>query len=324
MKKFFAYVAAGFLFVASCTENELVEGENTPVTSDAVTRACASMEVLEAQLQADPKLQQRMESIESHIRTAISSGRLNSQGKIEIPVVVNVIYRTSSENISSLQIQSQIDVLNEDFNATNADVSNTPSLFTGLVADVDVQFVLVDVKRKFSKKKSWQTNDAMKYSSYGGINATNPTEYLNMWVVNKMTSGGSTILGYAQFPGGNPATDGIVVGHNFFGRVGRVSAPFNKGRTATHEVGHWMNLRHIWGDATCGTDYVDDTPQHNTYNFGCPTYPDRSTCAGTPVEMTMNYMDYTDDACMYMFSVGQKERASSIFLAGGPRATFGD
>lgn len=324
MKKFLAYLAAGSLFIGSCTENELSEGQNNILSPDVSTRMCAAMEVLEAQLNADPKLRLRMESIESHTREVIASGRLNSQGQIEIPVVVNVIYRTSAENISNLQIQSQIDVLNEDFNATNTDVTSTPSLFAGSVADIDVQFVLVDVKRKHSNKKSWSTNDAMKYSSKGGIDATNPTENLNMWVVNKLTSGGSTILGYAQFPGGDPATDGVVIGHNFFGRVGRVSAPFDKGRTATHEVGHWMNLRHIWGDATCGTDHVSDTPQHNTYNFGCPSYPHRSTCSGTPVEMTMNYMDYTDDACMFMFTEGQKSRAVSTFVAGGPRASFAD
>lgn len=324
MRKFFAYLAAGCLFIGSCTEKELSEGENSMMSPDVTSRMCASMEVLEAQLNADPKLRLRMESVESHTRQVIASGRLNTQGQIEIPVVVNVIYRTSSENISNAQIQSQIDVLNEDFNATNTDVSNTPSLFSGVVADIDVQFVLLAVNRKYSKKKSWSTNDAMKFSRYGGIDATNPTEYLNMWVVNKMTSGGSTILGYAQFPGGNPATDGVVIGHNFFGRVGKLSPPFHKGRTATHEVGHWVNLRHIWGDATCGTDYVGDTPQHNTYNFGCPSYPHRSTCSGSPVEMTMNYMDYTDDACMYMFTDGQKDRALAIFVSGGPRATFAD
>ena len=324
MRKFFAYLAAGSLFLGSCTEKELLEGESNLMSSDVTTRMCASMEVLEAQLNADPKLQLRMESIESHTRNVIASGRLNSLGQIEIPVVVNVLYRTSSENISSAQIQSQIDVLNEDFNATNGDVSKTPSVFSGSVADLDVQFVLVAVKRKYSKKRSWNTNDAMKYDQYGGISATNPTEYLNMWVVNKMTSGGSTILGYAQFPGGNPATDGVVIGHNFFGRAGRLSPPFDKGRTATHEVGHWMNLRHIWGDATCGTDYVGDTPQHNTYNFGCPSYPQRSTCSGSPVEMTMNYMDYTDDACMYMFTAGQKNRALATFVSEGPRASYAD
>ncbi|MEZ5053960.1 MAG: M43 family zinc metalloprotease [Chitinophagales bacterium] len=106
------------------------------------------------------------------------------------------------------------------------------------------------------------------------------------------------------------------------GRVGTATAPFNKGRTATHEVGHWLNLRHIWGDATCGSDLVSDTPTHNTANYGCPAAGHKSTCSGTPVEMWMNYMDYTDDACMYMFSNGQKSRILATFASGGPRASF--
>jgi hypothetical protein len=323
MKKLFAYLLGGTLFIASCTEDQ-VSNETASQNSETFSRMCASMEVLDAQLKADPTLRSRMEDIESNSRRAISSGRLNALGKIEIPVVVNVIYRTAAENISDAQIQSQIDVLNEDFHATNADVTKTPAIFSGLVANIDVQFVLVAINRKSSTKRSWSVNDAMKKSSQGGINPTNPTENLNIWIVNRMTSGGSTILGYAQFPGGPASTDGVVIGYNFFGRVGTLSPPFDKGRTATHEVGHWMNLRHIWGDATCGNDLVSDTPQHNTANYGCPSSSHRSTCSGTPIEMTMNYMDYTDDACMYMFSTGQKQRALSIFASGGPRASFGD
>jgi hypothetical protein len=133
---------------------------------------------------------------------------------------------------------------------------------------------------------------------------------------------GGGILGYAQFPGGSSATDGVVIDDNAFGKTGTVSYPYDKGRTATHEVGHWMNLRHIWGDANCGSDLVGDTPSHNTANYGCPSYPHRSTCSGTPVEMTMNYMDYTDDACMYMFSVGQRTRMLAVFSSGGPRNSF--
>jgi len=327
MKKILSYLAAGSLFFGACSDQDLIEKEEVVPTSpsaEVYSRMCATMEVLEAQLAANPGLQDRMMAIENHTSRAIASGRLNAQGKIEIPVVVNVIYRTTAENISDAQIQSQIDVLNEDFNATNADVTLTPSMFQGAVADMDLQFVLVGINRKKSTKKSWGTNDAMKKSSQGGINPTNPTEYLNIWVVNKMTSGRSTILGYAQFPGGSPSTDGVVIGYNFFGRTGTLSAPFNKGRTATHEVGHWLNLRHIWGDATCGNDFVSDTPSHNAYNYGCPSFPHYSTCAGSPVEMTMNYMDYVDDACMYMFTAGQKQRTAAIFASGGPRASFAD
>ena len=137
-----------------------------------------------------------------------------------------------------------------------------------------------------------------------------------------MTYFGRTLLGYAQFPGGPAAKDGVVLVYKYTGRTGTVASPYNKGRTATHEVGHWMNLYHIWGDATCGTDEVGDTPQHNTSNGGCPTFPHYSTCTGTPVEMTMNYMDYTYDACMYMFTAGQKSRMQAVFASGGPRASF--
>lgn len=114
----------------------------------------------------------------------------------------------------------------------------------------------------------------------------------------------------------------VVLDDNATGNTGTVSAPYNKGRTATHEVGHWLNLRHICGDGTCATDYVDDTPIHNAANYACPTYPHKSTCTGTSTEMTMNYMDYTDDACMYMFTLGQKKRMKDVFLAGGQRNIF--
>ena len=158
----------------------------------------------------------------------------------------------------------------------------------------------------------------MKKTSTGGLNPTSPTTKLNLWVC---TIGGG-ILGYAQFPGGSSATDGVVIDSRYLGDTGTATAPFNKGRTATHEVGHWMNLRHIWGDTTCGTDYVNDTPTHNTANYGIPSYPHYSTCSGNPIEMTMNYMDYTDDAGMYMFSNDQKSRMLAIFSAGGPRVSF--
>src|SRR5205085_4332233 len=108
-----------------------------------------------------------------------------------------------------------------------------------------------------------------------------------------------------------------------FGRTGTVEAPYDKGRTATHEIGHYFNLRHIWGDSNCGNDLVDDTPIHNTYNFGCPSFPDNSSCGGTvhPM-MTMNYMDYTDDPCMFMFTNGQKTRMQATYAVGGPRASM--
>ncbi|MDW8850934.1 zinc metalloprotease [Flavobacterium sp. MMLR14_040] len=315
MKKvFLSAVTALLLF--SCQNDQTESGDSN--VSAIAHRGCATQEVLEAQLKADPTLAIRMNEIEAFTNTALLTGKLVN-GKVQIPVVVNVLYRTTAENISNAQIQTQIDVLNKDFNALNSDYGSVPTLFAGVKANVGISFVLDQVIRKSTTKTSWGTNDAMKKTAQGGLAPTSPTTKLNLW---SCTIGGG-ILGYAQFPGGSSATDGVVIDSKYFGLSGSANAPYNLGRTGTHEVGHWMNLRHIWGDATCGSDLVSDTPTHNTANYGVPAYPHYSTCSGTPVEMTMNYMDYTDDNAMYMFSNGQKSRMAAIFVTGGPRAAFG-
>lgn len=287
-------------------------------TSVIAHRGCASQEVLEAQLLTDPTLAIRMNQIESFTQNAIATHRLSETGKIIIPVVVNVLYNTDAENISEAQIQSQIDVLNKDFTAKNSDFKTIPDEFAARAANVDITFELAEIVRKSTTRTSWGFKDEMKKSKYGGINPTSPSTTLNIWACKI----GSGILGYAQFPGGNPATDGVVIDSFFFGLSSAQSYPYNLGRTATHEVGHWMNLRHIWGDHSCGNDLVDDTPVHKTYNFGVPDYPYVSLCLPTHNEMTMNYMDYTDDRGMYMFTNGQKERMTTLFLAHGVRSSF--
>lgn len=307
--------AAAFLMLFSC-QNE--ETPTVPSTDAIVQRGCASQEVLEAQLKADPTLALRMDQIEAFTQKAILTNRLVN-GKVVIPVVVNVLYRTAAENISAAQIQSQIDVLNKDFTATNSDFRNIPAEFAGVAANVDITFELTNIVRKSTTKTSWGTRDAMKNSKKGGINPTSPTTTLNIWACKI----GNGILGYAQFPGGSLATDGVVIDSFYFGLSSSGSYPYNLGRTASHEVGHWMNLRHIWGDASCGNDLVNDTPIHKTANYGAPTYPYISTCLPTHAEMTMNYMDYTDDRGMYMFTNGQKTRMSALFVSGGARAGFG-
>lgn len=311
--------AVSLLLLISCSNDETSSSTNLSTTTSGHEhhRGCASHEVLEQQLRENPELAAKMQEIERFTQNAITNGRLVN-GKIEIPVVVNVLYKTTAENISLTQIQSQIDVLNKDFNALNSDFNQVPTTFSGVKANVGISFVLDAVYRKSTTKTSWGTRDAMKKTNQGGIAPTSPTTKLNLWVC---TIGGG-ILGYAQFPGGSSATDGVVIDSKYFGTTGTATAPFNKGRTATHEVGHWMNLRHIWGDATCGSDLVNDTPTHNTANYGMPVFPHYSTCTGTPIEMTMNYMDYTDDAGMYMFSNGQKSRMLAIFASGGSRFSF--
>ena len=311
------------LLAVSCQKKIASEPQASEIIEESTMRHCGTQEVLDRQLQEDPGLRQRMADIERFTQNAIETGRLVN-GVIEIPVVVNVVYNTAAQNISDAQIASQITVLNEDYNNTNADGANTPAEWNGLRANYGIRFVLDRVIRKSSNKKSWGTNDAVKKSSQGGIDPTEPTTKLNMWVCNL----GQSLLGYAQFPGGPAATDGVVILYSSFGSIkksaGTYIANYNLGRTATHEVGHWLNLRHIWGDATCGSDLVDDTPTAQTSNGGCPAYPKKSACTtgGTHNEMTMNYMDYVYDACMYMFTNGQKARSMAIFTSGGPRAAF--
>jgi hypothetical protein len=291
------------------------------------------MENLSAQMAADPNLAQRLAAIEAQTRDFAAQGPTaqRTTAVITIPVVVHVIYNTTAQNISDAQIQSQIAVLNEDFRRLNADRTNTPSAFTGVAADVGIEFVLAKrdpngnattgITRTQTSKTGWDSNldnDKMKYTSQGGKDAWPAGKYLNIWTVRFTDN----TLGYAQFPGGAAATDGVVIGYNFFGRTGTITAPFDKGRTATHEVGHWLNLRHIWGDASCGNDFVTDTPTQQTSNTGCPAFP-RRTCGNTTSgDMFMNYMDYTDDGCMNLFSTGQSTRMNALFASGGARASL--
>lgn len=321
-------------FGASCSDSPINEFDNTsnlPPLSAANTRMfgqmqrqCATMDVLNAQLQEDPAMRSRMDDIEKTTQKVLANSSINSIGiapVINIPVVVNVLYRTSQENISLAQIQSQIDVLNEDFGGTNTDLKKTPKPFKPLIGNMKIRFTLVAINRKITDKTEWGYYDAIKKPNKGGIAATDPSRNLNIWVGNI----GGGILGYAQFPGGKLATDGIVVGPNFFGRVGYLSSPFDQGRTATHEVGHWLNLYHIWGDdgnACWGSDLVADTPNAASENYGCPSFPSISCSNGPNGDLWMNFMDYTDDACMFMFSAGQTERARAVFAYGGPRYTF--
>jgi hypothetical protein len=231
------------------------------------------MVVLNRQLLENPGLYQKMYAIEEHTRRAIAAkkpsgtpgggngGGGNGGGggggpviydlPVTIPVVVNII-ELNPNDVTQSQIDTQIDILNEDYGNKNPNTSGAPTEFASLVANVNITFDLKTVNRKTSSIINWSPNNSMKYGSEGII-ATDPTENLNIWVVNNMTSGSSTILGYAQFPGGTTATDGIVLGKNFFGEVpnGPFGGVYGDGRTATHEVGHWLNLRHIWGDGRC-------------------------------------------------------------------------
>ena len=287
--------------------------------ANAQQRNCGTMQHLDEIRQRDPGVDNRMDVENLDIKNWISNNKSSSKSMpnlITIPVVVHVIYKNSSQNISDAQIFSQIDILNEDFRMNNSDASSVPSAFAGVAADCEIEFCLAvrdpngnvttGITRTYTTTSSFSGYTSMKYSSTGGQDAWNTSDYLNIWVCN-LASG---LLGFATFPGGNSSTDGVVCDYAYFGNTGTATSPYDLGRTATHEVGHWLNLYHIWGDSYCGNDYVSDTPKHEESNYGCPSYPHASSCLGTGSsgEMFMNYMDYTNDACMFMFSAGQKNR----------------
>ena len=294
----------------------------------AQERNCASMESLEKRMALDPSLQQKMVDINDYTQQKILSnqGAKVSGEIITIPVVVHVIYSNNNENISDAQVQSQIDVINEDFRRTNSDADNKWSV----AADTQIEFALATIDpngnstngitRKSSTRTEWGTNDAMKSTSQGGVSPWNASEYLNMWVCNI----GGGILGYAQFPGGSASTDGVVMSPQYFGSSDKgnnffLAAPFDKGRTTTHEIGHFLNLRHIWGDGGCNVDdFVSDTPQSDASNGGCNV--GHVSCGSE--DMVENYMDYSDDACINLFTQGQKDRMRAVLEAGGIRRSL--
>jgi hypothetical protein len=298
-------------------------------------RQCATMEVLDRQLAADPSLHTRLQAIDQQA-TAYAAQKAAGRATLKtssgvivtIPVVVHVLYNTAAQNITDAQVQSQIDVLNADYHKLNGDLSKVPAAFASLVGDAGVQFVLAKqdpsgkattgIIHKSTTATSFDSSDKMKYSSSGGDDAWPASSYLNMWSCNL----GGGLLGYAQFPGSAPATDGVAILYSAFGTGGSAVAPYGLGRTATHEVGHWLNLRHIWGDARCGNDQVSDTPTQQTSNYGCPTFPHMTCSNGASGDMFMNYMDYVDDACMQMFSSGQGDRMDALFASGGTRVSL--
>lgn len=322
MKKYYLSSLLMLLLLIGCEKKNEQQDLIEDKTIEQVGRSCKTYEVFIEQLKTDPSLQRRMDDIERFTQWYMedpAAYRLLADGTLELPVVINVLYNKPEENISDKQIKSQIDVLNEDFAATNKDLFSTSTYNSVKSGNIQISFVIEKVVRKYTTVPVFSTNNAMKFGNRGGIDATYPDKTLNVWVCNM----GGGILGYAQFPGGNKATDGVVLTTRAFGRGNNYGLyeDYDKGRTATHEVGHYFNLSHLWGDRKCGDDHVGDTPLHATYNFGCPPANKISTCDGS-IEMTMNYMDYTDDACMYMFTQGQALRMQATYAVGGPRETL--
>ena len=239
---------------------------------------------------------------------------------ITIPVVVHVVWSSNVQNISDSQILSQIDVLNKDYRRLNIDIINTPSVWQSVAADCEIEFCLANIdpngqptnginRVETTHGKFGMDND-IHTSSLGGADDWPNDDYLNIWVCD-ISDG---LLGYASKPSNWIGDgDGLVIGYRYFGTNGTVQSPYNKGRTATHEIGHWLNLEHLWGGSwgSCGNDQVSDTPKQESSNYSCPGFPENPNSCNTNNpngDMFMNYMDYTNDACMNLFTQGQKTR----------------
>ncbi len=244
---------------------------------------------------------------------------------ITIPVVVHILYNKAEQNLSTEQVMSQVEALNRDFRGKNEDRKKAPSWFSAVAADCGIEFQLArfdptglpttGIIRKPTSIQYFGLDDRVKSSSRGGDNAWDPNQYLNIWVCN--LAGG--VLGYSSTPGGPAEKDGVVISSYAFGTKGNGNHSFDMGRTTTHEIGHWLNLRHLWGDTYCGDDNVDDTPKQRNSNKGCPSGKKFSCGSEDNGDMYMNFMDLTDDRCMFMFSNGQKQRMRALFEKGEAR-----
>lgn len=266
-----------------------------------------------------------------------------------IPIVFHIIHTGQAVgtgyNISATRINQQIARLNADYRKTNTDQSTylTQASFVSAAADVEINFCAAQINPSGTMMAEAGI-DRIKYSDMGwpappytGSSATientikpssiwDPTKYFNVWV----TAFNDLTLGYAQFPtvpsgtspvtdivgmGGSALTDGVVIDYN---ATGNTTGAYNLGRTLTHESGHWLGLRHINGDASCGNDYVSDTPTQNNLSGTCPTTAGATVASGCsaspnpPGRMYQNYMDYSDDKCMVLFTVGQKARMQAV------------
>lgn len=325
MKKLLSIVGVSLMFivVSKAQQNELITIKKE---SGKVIRCFTNEKIVEAR-QADPKIAQRRALLETKINRRIqldNIGHRSAPPVYTIPVVVHIVYRTGAQNVSDQRVFEQIQVLNEDYRRTNSDASNVPNDFATIVADTEIEFCLATkdpnnnsttgITRTQTSVTNIGNGSAYYSTAAGGIDIWDPTKYLNIWVCEL----GGGVLGYTYTPGNAPnGADGVVIGYQYFGKTG-ASAPYNGGRTTTHEVGHWLNLQHVWGPGNGGCnqdDGVADTPLQDQSNGGCPSHP--STSCGS-ADMFMNYMDYVNDNCMNSFTTGQKNRMRAAIVAARP------
>jgi hypothetical protein len=307
------------------------EWRNRPKTG----RQCGTMPVHHAKLEADPDYMTRLADLEQFTRTRRSDITTARVTPITIPVVVHIVLPDPGD-VSDAQVDEQIDVLNLDFRGLNPDRTSVPGVWAGLVSDTMIGFRLANVapdgsattgitRTVTTKTNFFSEDEDVKFTATGGHDAWPAGAYLNLWVCKIVSRQVGPLLGYGQFPGGASDTDGVVIDAGAFGTSGTAQAPFDLGRTATHEVGHYLNLYHIWGAGdlpSCNdSDFVEDTPNQFGPNRDRPAFPHISCQNGPNGDMFMNYMDYVDDVAMFMFTHQQAARMQATLA--GPRSTLG-
>jgi hypothetical protein len=286
-------------------------------------------EYVNRQMSEDISLKNKLEQVDVFTRertnSTINAQRITGMPEtITIPVVFHVLYHTSRENVDKTILDRLIAALNRDFNKRNSDTSNIPSVFKPYAGAMGFEFKVATMDpqgrgtngiiKKYTPILYWMSDDKMKFTSSYGDDAWDSKSYLNIWICNM-----KDVMGYSTFPGMDPLKDGVVLSVEDIFKARGTTPKINDLRTIVHEVGHWVSLYHIWGEDYCGDDKVDDTPKQASYTPGCPT-SSRVTCGNGPTgDMYMNFMDFTNDVCMNMFTVGQRKRARTVFEAGGPR-----
>lgn len=295
----------------------------TTVIEEQVER-CGTMAHMEYLKQQDPTLEKQLQDYNRVLDQWVAKNPQGDRSRAvrTIPLVFHIVYSKDIENISDAQILSQLKAVNEDFSRTNADASKTPKEFQSIAGNPNIQFCLATIDpsgkptngivRVKTSVTEFDTDDKMKYNSSGGSDSWDVTKYYNIWVCNLKKG----LLGYGEFPRSTASkTYGYAGTYKYTGTTSNVNAPYNKGRTTTHEMGHTFNLRHIWGDegGCSGSDNCADTPNQGKENYGKPKFPLTDACTkSAPGVMFMNYMDYSDDDIMNMFTKNQVARMDAV------------
>ena len=319
MKKLLLTIAM-IASLISCENND----EGKTVQNDAngqsidLAGICASDDILQTKIASDQEFAARRTSIEAFTKNYVANESTNRlvNGNVVIPIWFNVLYQNNEQNVTNAKLYEQIDILNKDFAGTNP---NPNGVYNNVRGYSSIRFEFAGVTRKYVTQANWEWSQVV---SAAGIAPTVQDKRLNIWVVPNASYGGSLRVGYASFPGETTNRDGVVIAYRWIGLTAYQGYRESRGKTAAHEVGHYLGLRHIWGDTTCGNDNVADTPQHDSANTGYVAPGHRSTCPGNVFEMYMNYMDYSNENLQTMFSAGQVSVMNATVAVGGPRQSL--